>query len=102
MSGLAGKEELTTYYRGALLLWLVLLAVRCLAVARLSSPRPSIMAISYTAGCLLGLSSIAVAVAGENTKEQLVFILQVYIVALLVTAIRPALTRLLSTFKRHL
>lgn len=101
MSGLAGNEKLTTYYRGALLLWLALLTVRCFAAARLPATRVGMAAVPLAAGCLLGLSSVLVAVAGENTKEQLVFSLQVYIVALLVTAIRPALTRFLLTFKRH-
>lgn len=100
MSGLAGDENLSIYYRGALLLWLVLLTVRCFAVAQVHSSEGK-AAISLAAGIILGLLSIAAAVGGENTREQLVFSLQVYIVALLVIAIRPALSRFLSTLKRH-
>lgn len=101
MSGLAGEDELSLYYRGALVLWLVLLTFRCFASAYLPSPNTRFSAVGLTTGCIIGLLSILLVVAAEHTKEQLIFCLQVYICALLLTLIWPGMVKLFPAINRY-
>ena len=100
MSGLAGEDKLTIYYRGALVLWLVLLSFRCFTSAYLHSSRKSFSFVAVTTGCIMGLLSLLLVAAAEYTREQLFFCLQVYICALLLMLIWPAMVKLFSVINR--
>lgn len=100
MSGLAGEDKLTIYYRGALVLWLVLLSFRCFTSAYLHSSSKSFSFVAVTTGCIMGLSSLLLVAAAEYTREQLFFCLQVYICALLLMLIWPAMVKLFSVINR--
>jgi len=100
MSGLAGEDKLTIYYRGALVLWLVLLSFRCFTSAYLHSSSKSFSFVAVTTGCIMGLLSLLLVAAAEYTREQLFFCLQVYICALLLMLIWPAMVKLFSVINR--
>ena len=100
MTGLAGEDKLSIYYRGALVLWLVLLTVRCFASAYVHSSSKSFSTVALTTGCIIGLLSILLVAAAEYTQEQLIFCLQVYICALLLMLIWPAMVKLFSVINR--
>ena len=100
MSGLAGEDKLTIYYRGALVLWLLLLSFRCFTSAYLHSSRKSFSFVAVTTGCIIGLLSLLLVAAAEYTREQLFFCLQVYIYALLLMLIWPAMVKLFSVINR--
>ena len=101
MSGLAGEDELSLYYRGALVLWLVLLTFRCFSSAYLASPHKRFSAVALTTGCIIGLSSVLIVAAAEHAKEQFIFCLQVYICALLLTLIWPGMVKLFPAINRY-
>ncbi len=100
MSGLAGEDRLALYYRGALVLWLVLLTFRCFTSAYLHSSRRRFSFVAITIGCIIGILSLLLVAAAEYTREQLFFSLQVYICALLLMLIWPAMVKLFSAINR--
>lgn len=101
MSGLAGEDKLSIYYRGALVLWLVLLTFRCFTSAYLPSSSKSFTAVALTTGCIIGLLTILLVAAAEYTKEQFIFCLQVYICALLLMLIWPGMVKLFPAINRY-
>jgi hypothetical protein len=101
MIGLAGADKLTVYYRGALLLWLVLLAVRCCAIAYQPSMSRNFSAIALATGCTMGILSIIVWFTAEYSTELTVFILLAYTGGVLLVMIWPALVRLFPNLKRY-
>ena len=100
MSGLAGEDKLTIYYRGALVLWLVVLTFRCFTSACFSSSSKSFSAVALTIGTIIGLLSIVLVAAAEHTREQLIFCLHVYVCALLLMLIWPGTVKLFSAINR--
>ena len=101
MSGLAGEDELSIYYRGALVLWLVLLTFRCITSAYLPTSSKRFSAVALATGSIIGLLSILLVAAAEHTKEQFIFCLQVYICALLLTLIWPGMVKLFPSIIRY-
>lgn len=101
MTGLAGEDKLSIYYRGALVLWLALLTVRCFASAYVHSSSKSFSTVALTTGCIIGLLSILLVAAAEYTQEQLIFCLQVYICALLLMLIWPGMVKLFPSINRY-
>lgn len=101
MTGLAGEEKLSLYYRGALLLWLVLLVFRCFTSARLHSASKRFSAIGVAIGSTIGLIAVIIAATAEHAKEQFIFCLLVYIVALLLVLIWPVMVKSIPAVKRH-
>ena len=102
MSGLAGEDKLSIYYRGALVLWLVLLTFHCFASAYVHSSSKSFSTVALTTGCIIGLLSVLLVAAAEYTQEQLFFCLQVYICALLLMLIWPGMVKLFPSINRYL
>ena len=100
MTGLAGEDNITVYYRGALLLWLVLLAVRCWAMACQPSLGRKFSAIALAAGCTMGISSIILWYTAEHRRELIVFCLLVYTGGVMLVMIWPALVKLFPKLKK--
>ena len=100
MTGLAGEDKLAVYYRAALLLWLVLLAVRCWAIAYQPSLSRNFSIIALAAGCTLGISSIILWYTAENSTELTVFLLLAYMGGLMLVMMWPVLVRLLPRLKK--
>ncbi|MGI9536518.1 MAG: hypothetical protein ACR2PB_05570 [Desulfocapsaceae bacterium] len=101
MSGLAGEDKLSIYYRGALVLWLLLLIFRCFTSAYLHSSSKNFSGVAFTTGCMIGLLSILLVATAEYTKEQFIFCLQVYICALLLMLIWPGMSKLFPAINRY-
>ena len=100
MTGLAGDEMLAVYYRGALLLWLVLLAARCVAMARQPSVSRIFSIIAITAGCTMAIASIILCFTAEYSRELIAFCLLAYTGGLLLVMAWPALVTLFPNLKR--
>jgi hypothetical protein len=100
MAGLAGDDKLTLYYRGALLLWLLLLTVRCWAMARRSAFGSIFSAIALAGGCTMAIASIIVWYTAEQSREVIVFILQALAVGVLLVIVWPALVTLFPKLKK--
>ena len=99
MTGLAGDENLTVYYRGALLIWLVLLSVRCFAVARRSSVSTIFSIVALAVGCTMAIASIILCYTAEYSGELIVFCLLAYSGGLFLVMVWPALIRLFPNLK---
>jgi hypothetical protein len=100
MTGLAGDDKLTIYYRGALLLWLVLLAARCGAMALQPSVGRNFSIIGVAAGCTMAIASIILCYTAESSSELIVFGLLAYASGLLLVMAWPALVKLFPKLKR--
>ena len=100
MGGLAGEEKLTVYYRGALALWLLLLAFRCLTSAYLYSSNKIFSVVAFSTGGIIGFVSFLFVIISEHATEQFIFCLQVYISALLFVLIWPGMVKLFPKLNR--
>ncbi|MBT8347101.1 MAG: hypothetical protein KJO28_12460 [Desulfofustis sp.] len=100
MTGLAGDPKLTIYYRGALLLWLLLLAVRCLAMACQPTVSKHFSILGLAAGCTMGITSIIIWFTAEYRRDLIVFSLLVYAGGLLLVMVWPAMVKLFPKLKK--
>ena len=100
MTGLAGDDKLTIYYRGALLLWLVLLAARCWAMALQPSAGKYFSIIGAAAGCTMAIAGIILCYTAESSSNLIGFCLLAYTVGVLLVMVWPALVTLLPKIKK--
>lgn len=100
MTGLAGDEKLALYYRGALLLWLLLLAVRCVAMARQPSVSNTISIFALAAGCTMAIASIILCYTAEYRGQLMIFCLLAYSGGLLLVMAWPVLVKLFPNLKK--
>ena len=100
MAGLAGDENLTIYYRGALLIWLVLLSARCFSVARQPSVSTIFLIVASAIGCTMVIASIILWITAYYSRELIVFCLLAYTGGLLLVMVWPALVKLFPDLKR--
>jgi hypothetical protein len=101
MTGLAGDDNLAVYYRGALLLWVLLLAVRCLAMACLPPFGSMYSIIAVAAGCTMAITGIILIYTADYSRDLLIFLLLALAGGVLLVMIWPALTSLLPQLKKQ-